>query len=203
MGISERKEREKAEMRERILDAAMKMFLEEGYAKTSIRNIADAIEYSPGTIYLYFKDKDELLYEVQGQAYLKLLQAFKKNVTHEDPLERLGQLARTYIDFGLENQELYDLMFIIRAPMNVEKEGTQGHGGDSFAYLVNCLNECMEKNLLVFKDVNLGALQLWSMVHGLVSLDLRCRLKIMITDATKVREVLFKAAEEYLESIRA
>lgn len=203
MGISERKEREKAEMKERILDAALKMFLEEGYAKTSIRNIADAIEYSPGTIYLYFKDKDELLYEVQGEAYLKLLQAFKKNVTNEDPVERLGELARTYIDFGLENPELYDLMFIIRAPMNVEKDEHEGHGGDSFAFLVNCLKACMEKNLLIFKDVNLAALQLWSIVHGLVSLNLRCRLRIMITDETQVRGILFKAAEEYLDSIRA
>lgn len=64
MGISERKEREREEMKTMITTAAMKMFLEDGYAKTSIRNIADAIEYSPGTIYLYYKDKDELLFEV-------------------------------------------------------------------------------------------------------------------------------------------
>ena len=60
MGIAERKEREKMEMHDRILQAATVMFLEDGYEKTSIRNIADKIEYSPATIYLYFKDKDEL-----------------------------------------------------------------------------------------------------------------------------------------------
>jgi len=78
MEVTERKEREKTEMRELITAAAMKMFLEDGYAKTSIRGIADAIEYSPGTIYLYFKDKDELLYEVQADAYGRLLEVFQK-----------------------------------------------------------------------------------------------------------------------------
>jgi AcrR family transcriptional regulator len=50
MGISERKERERQEMRERIIEASMKMFIEEGYEKTSIRNIAEKIEYSPATL---------------------------------------------------------------------------------------------------------------------------------------------------------
>ena len=52
-------------MKKLIIDAALRMFVEDGYEKTSIRNIADKIEYSPGTIYLYYKDKDELLYAVQ------------------------------------------------------------------------------------------------------------------------------------------
>lgn len=115
MGVIERKEREKTEMRELITAAAMKMFLEDGYAKTSIRGIADAIEYSPGTIYLYFKDKDELLYEVQADAYGRLLEVFQKEATSTDPLQKLHQLGRAYINFGLKNPELYDLMFINRS----------------------------------------------------------------------------------------
>ena len=62
MGVADRKEREKTEMQKRILDAARVLFLEKGFEKTSIRNIADLIEYSPGTIYLYFKDKNEILF---------------------------------------------------------------------------------------------------------------------------------------------
>ncbi|MET4138569.1 TetR/AcrR family transcriptional regulator [Pedobacter sp. UYP1] len=203
MGISERKEREREEMKTMITTAAMKMFLEDGYAKTSIRNIADAIEYSPGTIYLYYKDKDELLFEVQGQAYLKLLEAFKQNVTSTDPLEKLEQLGKTYVSFGLANPELYDLMFIIRAPTNVD-ETTHGHNGDAtFNYLINLIEECIQADLLIFKSANQAALQIWSMAHGLVSLNLRCRLKVMIPEEASIPEILHKAIEEYLLSIRA
>ena len=55
MGVADRKEREKEEMKTKILEAAKKLFLDHGFEKTSIRNIAEEIEYSPGTIYLYFK----------------------------------------------------------------------------------------------------------------------------------------------------
>ncbi|MBB5623083.1 AcrR family transcriptional regulator [Pedobacter cryoconitis] len=203
MGISERKEREREEMKTMITTAAMKMFLEDGYAKTSIRNIADAIEYSPGTIYLYYKDKDELLFEVQAQAYLKLLEAFKQNITSTDLLERLEQLGKTYVSFGLANPELYDLMFIIRAPTNVD-ETVHGHNGHAtLTYTISLIEECIQADLLIFKDANQAALQIWSMAHGLVSLNLRCRLKIMIPEEASIPEILNKAIEDYLFSIRA
>ncbi|NQX41425.1 DNA-binding transcriptional regulator, AcrR family [Pedobacter steynii] len=201
MGISERKEREKGEMKKMITTAAMKMFLEDGYAKTSIRNIADSIEYSPGTIYLYYKDKDELLYEVQAQAFLQLLETFKTKAISKNPIERLEQLGKAYVSFALENPELYDLMFIIRAPMNVDEDLHKDNGVATFNCLADCLEECMKNGLLIFKDPVQAGLQVWSMMHGLVSLNLRCRLKVMAIEEESIKPVLFKAVEEYLDSI--
>jgi len=200
MGISERKEREKGEKKELIRAAAMKMFLEDGYAKTSIRNIADAIEYSPGTIYLYYKDKDELLYEVQADAYQQLLAVFRVHATSEDPVEKLRQLGRTYINFGLENPELYDLMFIIRAPTNVDETTHKDNGGAAYDYLTDVMKKCIDQDLIRMKSVELGSLQLWSMVHGLVSLNLRCRLKV-ITLGEDIKSILTMAADDYIDSI--
>jgi AcrR family transcriptional regulator len=199
MGISERKEREKTDMKQLISSAAMKMFLEDGYAKTSIRRIADAIEYSPGTIYLYYKDKDELLYEVQRDAYGKLLAEFKAKANHKDPLKRLMQLGRTYVSFGLANPELYDLMFIIRAPTNVDEKMHKDNGEDSFGYLLDCLKACIDKDLLRVNDVEEVALQTWSMAHGLVSLNLRCRLKMMDAEESEMPDILDSAIENYVK----
>lgn len=201
MGVIERKEREKTEMRELITAAAMKMFLEDGYAKTSIRGIADAIEYSPGTIYLYFKDKDELLYEVQADAYGRLLEVFQKEATSTDPLQKLHQLGRAYINFGLKNPELYDLMFIIRSPMNVDEKLHKVNGENCLNFLVDCLTDCINKDLLRMTDVQQATLQIWSTVHGLVSLNLRCRLKIMVESEEAVPQVLIKTIEDYLISV--
>jgi AcrR family transcriptional regulator len=201
MGISERKEREKTEMRDLIRATALKMFLEDGYAKTSIRRIADAIEFSPGTIYLYYKDKDELLYEVQGLAYGKLYEAFKVEANSPDPVKKLRQLGKSYIKFGLNNPELYDLMFIIRAPMNVDEKIHKDNGADCLNYLVGCLSDCMSQNLLRFTDVQMATLQIWATVHGLVSLNLRCRLKIMIESEDDVAEMLFGTVENYITAV--
>jgi len=202
MGISERKEREKLEMRRRILDAAMNMFLEDGYDKTSIRNIAEKIEYSPATIYLYFKDKDELLYEVQKDAFQKLDEVFRAHCTATEPLERLKQICHTYIRFGNEHPELYDLMFIIRAPMNVvEEKEMWDNGSEAFDFLVQCLQQCIDQKLIKYNDVMIAALSVWSMGHGLISLNIRCRFKVMEMDEAQVSQAISFSIEEFLRVI--
>ena len=117
MGIAERKEREKTERRQAILDAAQHLFLEEGFEKVSMRNIAEAIEYSPATIYLYFKDKNELLFALQNQAFGQLAQAFESVFTVAQPLERLSAVGHKYLEFAFEHPELFELMFIMTGPM--------------------------------------------------------------------------------------
>jgi AcrR family transcriptional regulator len=202
MGIAERKERDKQEMRQRIIDAAMHMFLEDGYNKTSIRNIAEAIEYSPATIYLYYKDKDELLYAVQKEAFDKLMDAFDKSASDPDPWIRLTQICKTYVRFGLKHEELYDLMFIIRSPMNVDERIHETNGRDCFTYVVYCLVECIKAGLVRFDNPQLGVLSIWAMGHGLVSLQVRCRLKVLEVGGGDVEGILDQAIEEYLRQIK-
>jgi len=69
MGIAERKEKQKQEMGKMILEASMKLFVEEGFENVSIRKIADLIEYSPTTVYLYFKDKNEILFNLHEMGF--------------------------------------------------------------------------------------------------------------------------------------
>lgn len=204
MGITDRKEREKLEMKRLIIEAAMQMFLEEGYEKTSIRNIADKIEYSPGTIYLYYKDKDELLYEVQREAFGRLYEAFVQNAPSKSPWKRLEQIAHTYVSFGMEHPDLYDLMFIIRAPMNTvnEKEGWV-NGDACFNYLTDCISQCVDKKLLRYTDKRLAALSIWSLTHGLVSLNVRCRFKVMDMEPEQINKAMEMALNEHLKLIKA
>lgn len=203
MGISDRKEREKQEMKRLIIDASMRMFLEEGYEKTSIRNIADKIEYSPGTIYLYYKDKDELLHEVQREAFDRLLLALQEKAPSKSPGKRLEQIALAYIEFGHAQPDLYDLMFIIRAPMNKVEEKGWLNGKACFAYLMDCVEECVAKKLIRFTDPRAAAISVWSMCHGLVSLNVRCRMKVLEQDEATVGKIIEMTVQEYLRLIKA
>ena len=203
MGISERKERERQEMRTKIIDAATAMFMTEGYEKTSIRNIAEKIEYSPATLYLYYKDKDELLYEVQKQAFSKLEEAFAREVNSTDPLERLSQICHSYVHFGKDNPKMYDLMFMMQAPMNTIKENEPWKNNkDSFVVLLDCLTECMEKDLLRFDDAMLAAFSVWAMGHGLVSLNVSCRLQTMNMTGANVDILITTVIDQYLKQIK-
>ena len=90
MGIAERKEREREGVKDLILNAAREIFLTEGYENTSIRKIASKIEYSPGVIYLHFKDKNDLLLALHDKAFECKMEALFHSTGHiADPLERL------------------------------------------------------------------------------------------------------------------
>ncbi len=187
MGIAERKHREKEEMRERILDAAISLFLKEGYDKTSIRQIADAIEYSPATIYLYFKDKDDLFYVIHQRGFEKLFGAMAEAAVVADPLERLRLIGRIYLRFALENPEFYDLMFVMRAPMlalkqraQCESENCEWHYGNrSWSLLVQTIQDCIDHYLIRVPNAEEGALLAWSVVHGMACLHIRERMDMV------------------------
>src|SRR2546425_3395256 len=98
MGTTERKARHKADLKEEILDAARDLFVREGYESVSIRKIADKVEYAPGTIYLYFSDKSEILDCLCNQTFEKL--RARLGAIHDDkgdPLEGLRRGLRQYI----------------------------------------------------------------------------------------------------------
>lgn len=200
MGISDRKEREKLEMRKRIISTAMDMFVSDGYEKTSIRNIAEKIEYSPATIYLYYKDKDELLYEVQGVAFAQLLDSFTDAVTATDPFEQLEQLLHEYVNFGFRHPDLYDLMFILRAPMNAVSDDDWPNCDGAFRFLIHTIQPITDQ--LRFSNPHIAALSIWTFGHGIISLYIRNRIKVMQITEEESKVLMKAAVDEYLQMIR-
>jgi AcrR family transcriptional regulator len=183
MGIAERKEKQKLEIRKLILEASMKLFVDQGFDNVSIRKIADLIEYSPTDVYLYFKDKDEIFYDLHNIGFQKLVEANADLKDIANPLLRLHKMGENYIHFGMSNPEYYDLMFIQNAPMDALKqmEGCGWTSGDGVINLLkDTLAECMGKGLILNEDVNTVAMSVWGMVHGLVSLAIRDRFDKLV-----------------------
>lgn len=75
MGMKERRDMEKSEMKRKIIQAAVEIIEQEGYEKLSIRKIAAKIEYSPTTLYLYYKDKAEIIADMSNGLYSKIYDA--------------------------------------------------------------------------------------------------------------------------------
>lgn len=192
MGIAERKEKQKLEVRKLILDASMKLFVEEGFDNVSIRRIADLIEYSPTTVYLYFKDKNEIFFNLDQIGFQKLLDINKNLDTIEDPLRRLHQMGENYLRFGIENPEYYDLMFIQQAPMvKLMEMGCEWENGDAaMTRLRTTVTECMEKGLIAATSPELVSMSVWSMVHGLVSLAIRDRMDKFLPEGAPMLPVM-------------
>jgi AcrR family transcriptional regulator len=180
MGILERKAREKEAMKALILEGARELFLKHGVKDVSIRKIANRIEYSPGTIYLYFKNKDEILYALHVQGFELFYQYLNESQHIANPVERLHLMGASYLRFVREHPDLYDLMFISNAPMKAESNqegwdcGMKAHG-----LLRNTVQACISEGHFPPLDLEAATLAIWGMTHGIASLQLRNRLDMM------------------------
>lgn len=178
MGIKERKDREKRELKEQILQAAARVFSEEGFQKATIRKIAKEVEYSPATIYLYYQNKDELLFGVHQLGFDKFLSYLENDLgKYQNPLKRLRSMGGKFVEFAYENPELYDLMFIIRSPMNVLSEAKQdwNNGHKAYDLLRSTVQECIDAGYFHRKDQDEISFFVLSTIHGMTSLAIRNR----------------------------
>jgi AcrR family transcriptional regulator len=150
MGVKERREREHEDLRQKILDAASELFAREGYANVSMRKIADNIEYSPTTIYLYFKDKTDLLNQICEETFGKLIETVSMIEAQGsgEPIDCLEKGMRAYIDFGLKYPNHYEVTFITPLADFLGKEihPYEGSSGQkAFEYIVRQVIGSMEK----------------------------------------------------------
>ncbi|MDX2136424.1 MAG: TetR/AcrR family transcriptional regulator [Saprospiraceae bacterium] len=172
-------EGKKEDVKRRILDAAMELFREKGYEGMSIRNIAEQIGYSPGAIYLYYKDKSELFYALSFEAAAVKRDHVASAMGIEDPWERLVEFGRRYIDFGFNHPDLYDLLFLTRGPMAyIENQECWTLGIASHSFFVQTVQDCVDKRYFKSTDTQAIAYTLWCHVHGLVSLFVRDRMRM-------------------------
>ena len=171
-GSAKRREQGKAETRRAILDAAVALFQEHGFENFSLRQVAEAIGYSPTTIYLYFNDKDDLLYHTAMEGFVKfgeMLQAAYDGA--ETPLERFGAIGRAYVEFGLENPVNYRLMFMQRGEF-LQRDAPPGYESviNSFGVLTRVLQDCLDAGVIKPGDLQTYANMAWANVHGVVAL---------------------------------
>lgn len=201
MGIAERKEREKEEMQKLILETATRLFIEKGFEKTSMRNIAEAIEYSPGTIYLYYKDKSELFDAIHKKGFEVFFQYLSKVMVIQEPMDRLDQLGKQYISFALENPGYYDLMFIMRAPMKAsENEEDWEQGGRSHQILTTTVADCIRDGHFKGMSPEVVSFMIWSQVHGICSMMIRERMKFYPEESRE--QLMFDTKELFTEMLR-
>jgi AcrR family transcriptional regulator len=174
MGVKERKARQKRFLRQEILDAASELFVRDGYENVSMRRIADKIEYSPTTIYLYFKDKAELLESVCHETFGRLHQRLAKIVDQPgDPVERLRRGLTAYIEFGIENPHHYRATFMMPKPEGFDPKKhnhPDSPGMQAFDFMRRCVCDCLSAEKLQVKDAELASQVLWAGIHGITSL---------------------------------
>jgi len=177
MGPIDRRERERLALRARIMKKARRLFAEKGYDAVTMRMIAEAIEYSPRTIYLHFKDKEDLIWELCTEDFRTFGEGMAQVLAIADPVERLRRLGFAYAEFGSAHPHHYRLMFMTRHPEPEAQLAFDCKGNpeaDAYALLVSCVQEAMKLGCLRagLDDPHVLAQIIWASIHGVISLEL-------------------------------
>jgi len=182
MGIKERREREKSETRDKILDAARELFVSEGYEGVSMRKVAEKIEYSPTAIYVHFADKKELFSELCREDFAHLQEVMTSSAMPSDPLARLRQIGRNYVEFGRRYPNHYVFMFMTpHPPHEPDEEELEIRGNpemDAYAMLKLAVQMAIDAGCFreEIRDAELASQTLWAGVHGVISLQIaKCK----------------------------
>ena len=110
------KEKEKQERRKYIIGAAEKLFLDKGYDKVSMSDIAQEVGVNRVTLYLYFKNKDSIYFAVLLRGLYLLRDSFKKSIQEDqNGLERLIALCNAFFSYYQKHPKYYNQLAYMRA----------------------------------------------------------------------------------------
>jgi len=176
MGSSERRERERQAIRERILDAARELFVERGYQAVTMREIAKRIEYSATALYNHFEDKEAILRELCRRDFSDFAQRFLAAVVgSKTAIESMCRAGFVYLGFAEEFPQHYRLMFMTPLPENPPEAGEREDPRmNAYVFLRQLVQQLMAEKYLRpdLTDVDLVAQTIWAIVHGAASLEL-------------------------------
>jgi AcrR family transcriptional regulator len=172
MGSKERILRLKEETRINILEGALDIVKNEGWQALSMRKIADKIEYTAPIIYEYFSNKEAILAELTRQGYCllgkRMLDA--KN-SHTMPEAQLEAAWLAYWNFAFEEQQFYQLMFGVEMNCCALQE-TMPDGLAPYDIIAGPIMELMQESDPESDAVCTKYYTYWSIIHGLISLNL-------------------------------
>lgn len=174
MGLKERRKREIRERHAQIMDAARKVLFKHGMPMASIKRIAQTAELGVGTLYSYFRSKEDIFIALQEEGLEILAREIQKTVQDaEDPLTHLRKIARAYLTFSEEGKDYFDILnFFLSSPGTVFEPGLKRqideHASQVLNILVTAIDSGMQQGVFHTTHPRRHAVILWATLHGLI-----------------------------------
>jgi AcrR family transcriptional regulator len=166
--------------KEKILDVALKLIIEEGFNKLSMRKIASRLGITAANIYNYYSSKDEINLMIRVRGFEMLFSLLSKEYRKKTALQnRIKALVWAYVNFGITYPGYYDLMFNLHTPKYIDYMGTvlepvaafeKATAMKNFHLIAGIIKELIgarDNHEALIRDINI---QLWSDLHGIISL---------------------------------
>jgi AcrR family transcriptional regulator len=169
-----------SDLRERILECALDLYLEQGLKGLSMRHVGETLGVSATAIYRHYRNKEDLLHNVIGEAVNVFGSYLFTSLSSRTPEERFQRCGEAYLDFALRKIKYYEVIFMAPAQLGGEgfPEALRERSMATFQFLVDRVQECMESGFLKKDDATAVSLTIWAHTHGLVSIYLAKKWEI-------------------------
>lgn len=202
ISTAERKEREKEEMRRDILNAAQKIAGSEGINEISIRKIAGRIDYSPGIIYHYFKNKDEIIENLIEQNYRKILESLSSLHSCSQPIEeKMKESAKSYIITAVQMGDIYQSMMLNKSPKVLAHTSVLHRGASSERPAIAILCKSLKK-LPALSEKNDDQIEIIAQIIWSTCFGLALRLTVENIDSVQQKRLIEETADFLLRALK-
>ena len=189
MGISERREREKADREQRIVSAARKLAEQDGWASVTVRRLAQEIEYSQPVLYAHFANRDAIVGAVALEGFGLLAPALAASIRPDaTPAEAMEDVADAYLSFAFERPALYEEMFILPSGLRFAKSDTPQVLRATFGAMMAVVQPFCA-------DAEVATEAFWATLHGLAELERHGRIRAAFREE-RVRHVVGMFSQE-------
>ena len=180
MGVAERKEREKEQRRSAIIDAAEEVFFSKSLENATMDEVAEKAELSKGTLYLYFKNKNDLFHAIIARALEILFKMFQRAIKKEEKgIDKIKAIGTAYFEFYKTKPDYYNAMLHQEGyelkPKKIEENPNIGLCQELGEKVFGLMRECVKTGITdgtIRKDLDPGKLPivLWGHAAGILHL---------------------------------
>ena len=166
-----------ADFRERLCEAAERLFAERGIEAVTMRQLAAELGVSPMTPYRYFQDKDDILAAIRAQGFNRFADALEAAAGQtSDPVERSRVMGEAYLGFALEHPHTYKLMFDLNQPEEQRFPDLVAANARAREMMRHNVRGMIDAGLIE-GDLDMVAHIFWASIHGVVVLGLAGKLR--------------------------
>jgi AcrR family transcriptional regulator len=208
MGIRERKERERERRRQQIMVAAKRVFSSRGFNRATMEDIATEAELSPGTLYLYFRNKDELYASLSLRIlqYLRIRLEHLNSVPLKSITERLNLLKQAMFDAYEFDPLVLINMFHLQSSETLKNLTPEllleikSLSKKSLGEMVKLFQEGIDKTVFIDRHPNAMADIMWALFSGVILWE--SSKKVIDPDKDYLKDTLETAFEIFSRGIK-
>ena len=204
MGVKERRALEKELRRKQILDAARKLLFQTGMKAISINKIAAEAELGVGTIYFYYRNKEEIFAALQEEGLKLLFKEIEKIYKEKKPAdEKIREMGFVYLEFTTEKKDYFDIISYFLSssevifPPNLKAQ-IDLSGNKIISLIASSVDEGIKDGLFKPVDSRRFSIMFWGTIHGLVQFR---KLKNTILHGDNHKEIYQYAIDSLVDGL--